>query len=131
MKQKKILRRYLRLKRNNFYERNDINLTDAWYQEAFVPKLETVLSDNQQFLNEAAEGNDNTIQISSYMPIKNEMNICPVMSNLLARSKFNYNHSLPVVVKRGLPLVFREYTVGDGLEKSHLFQCYEPLADKN
>jgi hypothetical protein len=31
IKQKKILRKYLRLKRNNFYERNDSNLTDGWY----------------------------------------------------------------------------------------------------
>lgn len=65
------------------------------------------------------------------MPIKNEMNIKPVMSNLLTNAKFNYIHSLPVVVKRGEPLIFREYTKGDNLEKSHIFQCYEPLADKN
>ena len=86
-----------------------------------MPKLESVLSSNQDFLNDTAKRNDDIIQISSYMPIKNEMNIKPVMSHLLSNAKFNYNHSLPVVVKRGEPLIFRNYSVGDGLEKSHLF----------
>ena len=50
------------------------------------------------------------------MPIQNEMNIVPVMKDILVGSdQHRYGHCLPIVVERGLPLVFREYHEGDNL----------------
>lgn len=65
------------------------------------------------------------------MPIKYEMNIAPVMSGLLGEDNHgHYAHSLPVVVRKGEPLVFREYNYGDVLEASKLFNVLEPTEDK-
>ena len=58
------------------------------------------------------------------------MNITPVITELLKTSKYNLMHSLPIVVKKDPPLVFREYNEGDQLIKSELFSVYEPTEDK-
>jgi hypothetical protein len=71
------------------------------------------------------------IEFSSYNPITHEMNITPVVKELISRnSDLNLNLSLPVVVNNGEPLVFREYSEGDELMKSHLFEVMEPSPDK-
>ena len=70
------------------------------------------------------------IQISSYNPISYEMNILPVMEDLLENDEFSFNHSFPVVIEKGQPMVFREYKWGDILEKSSIFTVYEPTEDK-
>lgn len=49
------------------------------------------------------------------------MNIIPVVAELIKNNKYNLNHSLPVVMEKGKPLVFREYSWGDDLVKSSLF----------
>jgi hypothetical protein len=58
------------------------------------------------------------------------MNILPVMRDLLEDNTYNFNHSFPVVLEKGQPMVFREYKWGDDLEKSNLFKVYEPTKDK-
>ena len=46
LRQKRVLRRYLRLKRNNFVTNHEHKLTDAFYIESFMPKIEKILRDN-------------------------------------------------------------------------------------
>ena len=58
------------------------------------------------------------------------MNISPVIEELLKTSKINLNHSLPVVVKEEVPLIFREYKRGDQMVMSNLFKVMEPKEDK-
>ena len=55
------------------------------------------------------------------------MDVTPVMAKLLEHPDLNLKHSLPVVVEKDEPLVFREYKWGDELAKSHLFSVFEPL----
>lgn len=43
LKQKRINRRYLRLKRNNYVKRNKEQLVDKFYVDNFLPKLEQIL----------------------------------------------------------------------------------------
>ena len=134
IKQKRVLRRYMRLKRNNFVKNHEAELTDNWYIKQYVPKFEQILKENREFLNFISEGNKHngsTIEISSYNPITYECNITPVVSELIkANKELNLNLSLPVVVEKGEPLEFREYKEGDHLEKSHLFEVLEPTPDK-
>ena len=73
---------------------------------------------------------NNKIEISSYNPIEGEMNITPVIADLLRNSKYNLNHSLPIVVDMNTPLVFREYKWGDDLIQSKFFKVFEPRDDK-
>ena len=47
LKQKRINRRYLRLKRNNYVKRNKEQLVDKFYVDNFLPKLEQILQENQ------------------------------------------------------------------------------------
>lgn len=58
------------------------------------------------------------------------MNITPVMEELLKTSSLELNHSLPIVVKEEVPLIFREYKRGDQMVKSDLFKVLEPQDDK-
>ena len=43
LKQKRVLRRYLRLKRNNYVKQNQDYLTEEFYIKNYLPKLESVL----------------------------------------------------------------------------------------
>lgn len=95
-----------------------------------MPKIESVLKENEQFLNNISSGQKSTIEISSYNPIDYEMNITPVIAELMKTTNLKLNHSLPIVVKEEIPLIFREYAEGDELVKSHLFKVYEPKEDK-
>ena len=79
--------------------------------------------------NEAKEG-DSRIQISSYNPIKGEMNITPVIAEMLRTHNLPLCHSLPKVVCMNQPLVFRMYKWGDDLVKSEFFDVHEPTDDK-
>lgn len=69
------------------------------------------------------------IQLSSYNPISFEMNITPVVRELIAKNK-HFNLSLPIVTAPGEPLVFREYKEGDTLAQSSIFKVMEPLPSK-
>ena len=73
---------------------------------------------------------DRKIEISSYNPIKFEMNITPVIAELLRTSSLPLSHSLPKVVDLNSPLVFRTYKWGDDLVKSTFFDVNEPTDDK-
>lgn len=70
------------------------------------------------------------IIISSYSPITFELNISPVMEELMKVTELDLINSLPVVDEQEAPLVFREYSPGDELVKSELFSVYEPKKDK-
>ena len=70
------------------------------------------------------------IIISSYSPISFELNINPVMEELMKVTELDLINSLPVVEEKEEPLVFREYNPGDELVKSELFSVYEPKKDK-
>ena len=105
-------------------------LTDKFYVENYVPKLEKIIKDNHNILSHVERDSDKKIEISSYNPIEGEMNITPVIAQLLRDSKDNLNHSLPIVVDMNQPLVFREYKWGDDLIKSDFFDVYEPRNDK-
>ena len=61
-------------------------MKNDWYRQAYVPKIQEILNDNGQFLNDVKKEDEDVIQISSYMPIKNEMNIVPVMNDILNSS---------------------------------------------
>lgn len=101
---------------------HESQLSDSWYIQNYVPKLTQILEENEPFLNAIKKEDHEKIHISSYMPIKNEMNIVPIMQEILvSSSEHTYGHSLPIVVEKGLPLVFREYDDGDVLERSKLF----------
>ena len=133
LKQKRVLRRYLRLKRNNFAKMNEQSLTDTFYLQQYLPKFEEILSENREFLETITKDEENQskpIEISSYNPIAFEMNITPVIAKLLDNSNYNLNHSLPIVTNKDEPLIFREYRWGDDLVKSHLFSVLEPRDDK-
>lgn len=80
-------------------------------------------------MNDIQKGRD-VIEISSYSPIDYEMNITPVIEELLKTASLKLNHSLPIVVKEEVPLIFREYKRGDEMVKSDLFKVLEPKADK-
>jgi len=90
-------------------------LTDSYYVDTFTPKFEKILQDNMEFLNSIQGQNQGTetssrrIEISSYNPIKFEMNITPVIADMLRTSNLPLNHSLPKVVNLNEPLVFRAY----------------------
>ena len=58
------------------------------------------------------------------------MNITPVINRLLETTSYNFNISLPIVVDIDEPLIFREYSEGDELVKSSLFNVLEPSDDK-
>jgi len=73
-------------------------LTDKFYVENYVPKLEKIIKDNHNILSHVERDSDKKIEISSYNPIEGEMNITPVIAQLLRDSKDNLNHSLPIVV---------------------------------
>jgi hypothetical protein len=105
-------------------------LVDKFYVDNFLPKLEQILQDNQDFLNDISHNSKDVIEISSYSPIAYEMNITPVIAKLLETSSLKLNHSLPIVEKKEEPLVFREYKWGDDLVKSELFSVLEPRNDK-
>ena len=120
----------MRLKRNNFAKRYADVLVDKFYVDNYLPKLESVLQENKDFLNEISGGYKETIEISSYSPISYEMNVTPVIAKLLETSTLKLNHSLPIVEKKEEPLVFREYKWGDDLVKSELFSVLEPRNDK-
>ena len=79
--------------------------------------------------NEAKE-DDPRIQISSYNPIKGEMNITPVIAEMLRTHNLPLCHSLPKVRNMNEALVFLKYKWGDDLVKSEFFQVYEPRDDK-
>ena len=118
------MRRYLRLKRNNFVKVHEAELTDKYYIQHYAPKFEKIIQDNMDFLNsiknEQKDG-DSRIQISSYNPIHGEMNITPVIADMLKKSNLDLCHSLPKVVGMDSTLVFREYNWGDDLVKSTFF----------
>ena len=63
------MRRYLRLKRNNFVKKNKDMLVDKFYVDNYLPKIEEILTANQDFLNDISHGAKDTIEISSYSPI--------------------------------------------------------------
>ena len=119
----------MRLKRNNYVKQNQDHLSEDFYIKNFLPKLESVLQENALFLNDIQAGRS-VIEISSYNPIDFEMNITPVMDELLNTSSLQLNHSLPIVVKEEVPLIFREYKRGDEMVKSELFKVFEPKEDK-
>ena len=50
-KQKRVLRRYLRLKRNNFVKNHAEFLTDDFLINSFLPKFEHIIEENQELLN--------------------------------------------------------------------------------
>lgn len=130
-----MLRRYLRLKRNNFVTNHSEELTDSYYITHFMPKIEKVLQDNMEFLNslkncQISGDSLRNIEISSYNPIKYEMNITPVIAEMLRTSSLPLSHSLPKVVDLNSPLVFRTYKWGDDLVKSPFFDVHEPTDDK-
>jgi hypothetical protein len=58
------------------------------------------------------------------------MRITPVMEKLLQNSKYKLVHSLPIVVGKDTPLIFREYDWNDQLVQSELFSLFEPSDDK-
>lgn len=128
IKQKRVLRRYLRLKRNNFAKKHEELLTDRFYIKNYLPKIEQIFTDEDKYLRNIAK--DRPIEISSYSPISYEMNITPVIAKLLENPDYNLKHSLPVVMQQQEPLAFREYRWGDDLVKSHLFKVLEPTEDK-
>mgnify|MGYP000993111597 CR=1 FL=1 len=105
-------------------------LVDKFYVDHYLPKIEQILIDNQDFLNDISHGSKDTIEISSYSPIMHEMNVTPVIAKLLETTSLKLNHSLPIVEKPDEPLVFREYRWGDDLVKSELFSVLEPRNDK-
>jgi hypothetical protein len=45
------LRRYLRLKRNNFVKNHAEFLTDEFLIDSFLPKFENIIEENQELLN--------------------------------------------------------------------------------
>ena len=108
IKQKRVLRRYLRLKRNNFVKTHEDILTDKYYIQSYMPKIESILQDNMEFLSSIQKG-DSRIQISSYNPLKAEMNITPVIAELLRTTKLPLCHSLPRVVDLNDSLEFKVY----------------------
>ena len=131
MKQKRILRRYLRLKRNNYSKNNAETLTDAFLVQSYLPKIQKILEDNSDLLKVLDKKSPKgRIIISSYSPISFELNINPVMEELMKVTELDLINSLPVVEQKEEPLVFREYTPGDELVKSELFSVYEPKKDK-
>ena len=129
LKKKRVLRRYMRLKRNNFVRTHKDMLTDEWYVSKWVPKIEDVLDKNSELLEDIIK-KQNKVEVSSYHPLPFEMNISPVMTELISRSKYPIEHSLPIVQKKKVPLVFRRYEEGDELVKSDIFNLMEPTDDK-
>ena len=105
-------------------------LVDKFYVDNYLPKVEEILTANQDFLNDISHGAKDTIEISSYSPIQNELNVTPLIAKLLETSSLKLNHSLPIVDEPEEPLVFREYKWGDDLVKSELFSVLEPTKDK-
>jgi len=131
LKQKRILRRYLRLKRNNYSKNHAKTLTDAFLVQSYLPKIQKILEDNSDLLKVLDKKSPKgRIIISSYSPISYELNINPVMQELMKVTELDLINSLPVVEQKEEPLVFREYTPGDELVKSELFSVYEPKKDK-
>ena len=104
-------------------------MTDQFHVEHYFPKLQQILEDNHEFLDSLKDEKDSVIEISSYNPISYEMKVTPVIEELMKTSKYNLNHSLPVVTEKDAPLVFREYRKGDPLVKSSLFSVEEPRED--
>jgi 5-formyltetrahydrofolate cyclo-ligase len=47
LKQKRILRRYLRLKRNNYVKMHQDNLTEDFFVRNYLPKVEKILLENE------------------------------------------------------------------------------------
>ena len=135
LKKKRVLRRYMRLKRNNWVKTNKDMLTDEWHVENFLPKIQGILDDHTDLLDTHCESSEDkcSIEVSSYWPMKFELNVYPVMEAMIKNSKdkkYNLHHSLPVVEEKMEPLVFRRYDFGDELVKSEIFGLEEPSKDK-
>ena len=90
------------MKRNNFGKNHEADLTDQFHVEHYLPKLEKILEDNHEFLDSLKDEKNSVIEISSYNPISYEMKVLPVIEELLKRTKYNLNHSLPVVAGAAL-----------------------------
>ena len=60
LKQKRVLRRYLRLKRNNFVKTHAQLLTDKFYVDSYMPKIEKILQDNKEFLTSIQNKGDDS-----------------------------------------------------------------------
>lgn len=121
------------MKKNNFVSKQKDLLTDRFHVENYMPKIEKILQDNKAFLNDIRYANKDeagVIQISSYNPINNEVNITPIIASLLRSSNLPLVHSLPVVDALDEPLIFRVYQWGDDQIKSKFFDVLEPTSDK-
>ena len=47
LKQKRVLRRYLRLKRNNYVKMHQDQLTESYFIKSYLPKIEQIILENQ------------------------------------------------------------------------------------
>ena len=104
-KQKRILRRYLRLKRNNYIKHHQAELTESYYIDHYLPKLKQVIHDNINRFQHLEN-----VVIASYNPLPFEMNITPVIQSLISsETRLRFTHALPVVTKQSSPLVFRTH----------------------
>lgn len=55
IKQKHTLRRYMRLKRNHYVKTHASLITEQWYLDNFVPKIEEILREKENFLQDISE----------------------------------------------------------------------------
>ena len=74
LRHKRVLRRYLRLKRNNYIKLNQEQLDTDFYLSHYASKFKKILDDNLHKL-----GASGSIHIASYHPLPLECNIEPVV----------------------------------------------------
>ena len=136
---KKLIREYLMARRENYVNFDKTKLDNDFYLEGIVKKIEDILVGEYDYMMDTCgsiidqnhpRGLQLKVDISSYYPINNELNILPVIKNLQSDTNlatyFTLNHCLPVVKAKDKPLLFREYKDGDQLQRGKFFNTMEP-----
>jgi 5,10-methenyltetrahydrofolate synthetase len=106
---KSSIRSKLKLTRQIFHESNIELLTPEFYLSNYLPKLLPLLPADKL--------------ISLYLPINHELDSTPFLDYFLLK---NYSLSLPIVVQKSQPLLFRRYADSTQLKKGH-FNVLEPV----
>ena len=76
---------------------NSHTLTDKWYLEHYYDKLTHIFQNEPIMKHMVKQSGGNPIQLASYNPMELELNISPIVSQIINDSKWNISHSYPIV----------------------------------
>ena len=102
----------MRSHREIWYRNNVKYLTNEFYIENYLDKIEKIM----RIGGDRLLGRVDDFELGIYSPVEYEMNITPVVNELLKKKIFaKVGISLPKITGNGEPLIFRRYNDGDEL----------------